>query len=304
MTGKRPRDDISYDAIVTVRAGSRSKTVDIPCPICGPLHKGASAKRKVMRTWAFAGDRISLHCVRCGAEGYVVPDGGSSQPLEKPAVPADFSDDDEREKKRRNAERAKRIWRETVPIAGTAGEAYLARRGIDIAAVPEHGGLRWHPRCWWKGNETAACVVARFTDTFTGEQRGIHRRPINGEMARTLGPMRGCVIRLWPDELVKTGLVIGEGVETTLAAATRITHHSTLLQPAWACGNAGNMEDFPVLAGIEALTILVDHDASGTGQDAAAACARRWLDAGREVIRLTPRQFGFDFNDIIRGSAA
>jgi putative DNA primase/helicase len=208
----------------------------------------------------------------------------------------------ENEVRQRNAEAAARIWKETVPIAGTAGEAYLARRGIELAAVPNYGGLRWHPRCPWCGHETLPCIVSRFGDALTGEPRGIHRRPINGETPRTLGPMRGCVIRLWPDDAVTTGLVIGEGVETVLAAATRIEHRGTLLQPAWAAGNAGNLAELPVLAGIEALTILVDHDASGTGQDAATACARRWLDAGRELVRLTPKIVGTDFNDI--GSAA
>ena len=44
--------------------------------------------------------------------------------------------------------------------------------------------------------------------------------------------------------------MLGEGVETTLAAATRIEHRGTLLQPAWAAGSAGNMAKFPVLTGI------------------------------------------------------
>jgi hypothetical protein len=116
--------------------------------------------------------------------------------------------------------------------------------------------------------------------------------------------MAACVIRLWPDNEVTTGLVIGEGVETTLAAATCIAHRGTLLQPAWACGGSGNLTAFPVLAGIEALTIIVDNDESGGGQDAAAKCARRWIDAGREVTRLTPKILGGDFNDIVRGKGA
>jgi hypothetical protein len=117
--------------------------------------------------------------------------------------------------------------------------------------------------------------------------------------------MSGCVIRLWPDGDVTTGLVLGEGIETTLAAATRITHRNTMLQPAWAVGSAGNMASFSVLAGVEAVTLLVDNDASGTGQNAAAQCARRWLAAGREVIRLTPKIVGTDFNNIVQqGSAA
>jgi hypothetical protein len=61
------------------------------------------------------------------------------------------------------------------------------------------------------------------------------------------------------------------------------------------------MANFPVLAGIKTLTLLVDHDRNGTGQAAAAKCARRWIAAEREVILLTPRELGADFNDIVSG---
>jgi hypothetical protein len=82
--------------------------------------------------------------------------------------------------------------------------------------------------------------------------------------------------------------VIGEGVETTLSAAS-MTFENTLLRPGWALGDAGHIRDFPVLPSIEALTILVDNDVSGTGQRAAEACARQWVDAGRDVVRLVPK---------------
>ena len=105
------------------------------------------------------------------------------------------------------------------------------------------------------------------------------------------------MIRLWPQELVGNRLVIGEGIETTLAAATCITHLGELLQPAWATGCANNMRRFPVIDGVEQLVILADNDASGTGQKAAAECAARWSDAGREVTVLIPPEVGTDFND-------
>lgn len=208
--------------------------------------------------------------------------------------------DEERERARRLG-LADRIWKEAIHIEGTPGALYFYKRSIDITLAPYFGSLRWHPKCPWGGG-AIGCVIARYTDAITGEPRSIWRRPIKkDEKPRTLGPMAGCVIRLWPDEAVTTELVLGEGIETTLAAALHITHRGTRLQPAWAAGCAGNMRDFPVLAGVEALTLLVDNDASGIGQEAAAACARRWLATGREVIRLTPKMTGSDFNDIVRG---
>jgi hypothetical protein len=197
------------------------------------------------------------------------------------------------------------IWREAVPIADTPGEDYLALRGIDLDDVPDRGGLRFHSHCPW-GNGRQPCIVARFTHAVTGAPLGIHRRPISipGAKPMSLGPISGGVIRLWPDEEVTTGLVIGEGVETTLAAATRITHHGTLLQPAWACGSAHALETFPPLAGIEELTILSDHDASGTGQKAAERCGECWAEAGTRVVILTPVDVGVDFNDLVRWTRA
>jgi Toprim domain len=106
---------------------------------------------------------------------------------------------------------------------------------------------------------------------------------------KALGPNANCVIRLWPDDAVERGLLIGEGIETTLAAATRIQLRGTLLRPAWATGDAGHLEKFPVLPGVEALTVLVDHDENGRGQRAATDCVRRWTAAGREVTQLIPR---------------
>jgi phage/plasmid primase-like uncharacterized protein len=202
--------------------------------------------------------------------------------------------------------RADAIWREAKPIADTAGEAYLLNRGIVLDEVPDRGALRYHPFCPFDGG-LQACIVARYTKTLTGVPLGIHRRPIHlvGTTPKAFGSTIGGVIRLWPDEDVSTGLVIGEGVETVLAAATRIEHRNTLLRPAWACGSAGAIATFPVLAGIEALTILADADAPDgrgrhPGQDAAATCAKRWSDAGREVTILTPRALGLDFNDLVR----
>ena len=60
-------------------------------------------------------------------------------------------------------------------------------------------------------------MVALFTDAITGEAKGIHRTALSatgGKIGRmTLGPIGGCVIRLWPDGSVEQGLVLGEGIE-------------------------------------------------------------------------------------------
>jgi putative DNA primase/helicase len=202
--------------------------------------------------------------------------------------------------------RALAIWSETADPRGTPVRRHLAARGIALDELPSriHAVLRWHPHCPW-GTDGArhGCMVALWTDAVSGEPRAIHRTAINDAGAKigrkTLGPNAGCVIRLWPDDEVERGLVVGEGIETTLAAATRIQHRGTLLTPAWATGDAGHLEKFPVLPGIEALTVLVDHDENGRGQRATAECARRWTAAGRQVTQLIPRIPGEDFADLV-----
>ena len=124
---------------------------------------------------------------------------------------------------------AERIWHQTTPL-GPDAIAYFCRRGIDIDAVPEYGGLRWHSRCPW-GSTTKRCVVGRYITAIGNEPRGVWRRPIDGGKPKALGPTTGCVIRIWPDDAVEGGLVLGEGVETALAAATRIELRGTLRRP-------------------------------------------------------------------------
>jgi hypothetical protein len=192
---------------------------------------------------------------------------------------------------------AQRIWKASSPL-GPEAIAYFDQRGIDIDAVPDHGGLRFHPNCPWESG-SKPCVVARYTMAIGNEPRGIWRRPIDGGKPKALGPTSGCVIRLWPDDAVEGSLVIAEGIETTLAAATRIEHRGTLLQPAWAAGSASNMASFPVLSGVEALTLLIDNDANDAGQRAGEECCSRWQVAGAEVTLLTPTILDADFNNVV-----
>jgi hypothetical protein len=287
-------------------AGGRFGKIDVACPLCGPQCKSpVNRKRKVLRIWRYDPDFASYNCARCGEHGCTAEEKSGSQRTQiratgrSPEIERAQQDDEER-----RAARALDIWREAVPILGTLAERYLIKRGIDIAELPNDmtDVLRWHPRCPWERGH-APCVIALWTDIRTCQPRAIHRTAISPQAERidrmSLGPNRGCVIRLWPDEDVEYGLVLGEGIESTLAAATNIQRRGTLLRPAWAAGDASHMRSFPVLPGIDALTLLVDHDTNNAGQDAAAECAGRWCTADKEVIRLTPRTADTDFNNIV-----
>jgi hypothetical protein len=65
--------------------------------------------------------------------------------------------------------------------------------------------------------------------------------------------------------------------------------------PAWALGSAGAVASLPVLHGIERLILLQENnDAS---RDALDRCGRRWMRAGRKVIRVRPDEGCDDLND-------
>lgn len=181
------------------------------------------------------------------------------------------------------------IWARSVPIDGTLAEAYLHNRGLAY----DGDALRF-----WHGGRA---MVGLITDVVTNEPIGIHRTFLDGNgrqrEKKMLGTAKGGVVRLSHDTEVASGLSIAEGIETALGAM------KFGVAPIWSCLSAGNITAFPVLAGIEALTIYADNDRSGTGQSAAYKCAERWHAAGREVTITMPEAVGEDIADIAERTA-
>jgi putative DNA primase/helicase len=174
---------------------------------------------------------------------------------------------------------AARLWASSESLVGTLAETYLASRGLSY-----HGdAIRFRPNC--------RSMIALMTDAVTGEPCGVHRTFLDGEgrkLDRKMkGRAKGAVVRLSADEDVTHGLGIAEGIETALA---------TGFLPTWACLSAGTIKTFPVLAGVEALTIFADHDHAGI--TAANECGRRWHAAGCEVTITAPSVVGADFADM------
>jgi DNA polymerase len=214
-------------------------------------------------------------------------------------VPA--TDDDE-EKARRRRDCALKLWAESVPILGTTAARYLSEvRKIDLAVLPSSidDALQFHSHCSFNGSRHP-CLVALMRHPTTDVPTGIHRialTPAGRKIDRQMLGHAGAV-KLWP---AGSTLVVGEGLETVLAAATRIPYREAPLQPAWALLNAYTLEQFSVLPHVERLIILVDHD--DAGKKAAAICTDRWQRAGRTVVCLTPTRAGADFNDLVMPEA-
>jgi phage/plasmid primase-like uncharacterized protein len=285
-----------------------------PCPICGGTDRfGVNLGKQVWncRGCQRGGDVIALveHLDGCdfvtACEILIAERRGNGSAEERPGhhskrfaqVDGDAKNDDPK-----RSSRALKLWYEAGPLSRLALD-YFRSRGIPELPLPgTHDVLRFHSRCPF-GTERHPCIIALLRNIVTNVPQAIHRTaltPDGKKLARkALGPKAGTAIKLWPDEDVTAGLVIGEGLETTLSAAAQVEHRGTLLRPAWAAVDAGNMAEFPVLPGVESLTVLVDNDESGRGQEAARECARRWLKARREAILLTPHNLGADFNDLV-----
>lgn len=197
---------------------------------------------------------------------------------------------------------ARRIWREAIPTEGTPVEAYFAGRGLRL---PAGALLRFHHECPRGRDERWPAMLALMTDPITGAPRGVHRTFLAGDgSGKAPGPMPAKmmagpagVVRLVPDAEVTLGLGLTEGIENALAVMQRYRWG-----PVWAAGSAGGIASFPVLPGVEALTVFADADDSGASVGAARRCAARWRRAGRRVWLVLPRP-GEDFNDVLRRAA-
>jgi hypothetical protein len=279
-----------------------------PCPVCGGTDRFAINIAKQVfncRGCEARGDVIDLvrWLDRCDVgEACETLTGGRPakhhrRPVvrEAPAIAPDTSEADDAR------QRAAALWGEAIPIAGTLAEFYLGARGLAVPPGASGRVLRFHSSCPFGPGVRHLCMLALFRAIAGDEPVAIHRTALTPDGRKidrkALGPIGGAAIKLTADEDVTYGLHIGEGVETMLAGMM------LGLAPAWALGTAGAIERFPVLAGVDCLTILVDCDAPDrngrrAGQESADECAVRWTDAGREVVRIIPIRIGEDFDDV------
>lgn len=200
--------------------------------------------------------------------------------------------------------RAVALWNEAGDALGSIVEVYLRSRGLDLNLfyiIQEV--IRYHPRCPWRDeaeNRTVyvPAMVAAMRSIETDTITAVHRTRLTPEGAkvdrRMLGIAAGAAVKIDGDDAVTGGLHIGEGIETVLAA------RQLDFLPAWALASAGAIASFEVLPGIECLTILAENDP--TNAKAVETCARRWHEAGREVVVVQPKR-GSDLNDHMRGAA-
>lgn len=184
-------------------------------------------------------------------------------------------------------------------MAGTLAEVYLVSRGLSLT---ETEALRFHPSCPRGKHERHPALIAKLTDIKGGDFRAIHRiflQPDGRDRLRdeiggklSLGLTKGTVARLSADEEVTTGLGLAEGIEDGIAIM------NSGWRPVWATVGRAGMASFPILDGIEALTLFCDNDAAG--RNAARSCAERWHAANGETRIIDLPAAIKDHNDLVR----
>jgi hypothetical protein len=186
-------------------------------------------------------------------------------------------------------------WQAARPVVGTTAETYLRARDLRFED-PAGRVLRFAARRARKSPcdelEYHPALLCALSDARSSEQCGIvniYLKPDGSDRLRdnkgktVTGRASGAVVMLSGFDEPTMGLILCEGVETGISLCQQE------VRPVWACGAAGTLAKFPVLGGIEGLTIAADADVPG--QRAAAELAARWRNAGCEV-RIVPPEAG------------
>ena len=146
-----------------------------PCPRCGGVDRfSINTAKQVWNCRGFGGGDVIdllLHLDDCDFNTAVAVLLGETSP-DYSHSPRQFRAElarRELEDGRRRMLDAAQIWDAATTLPQQAIN-YFAGRGIVLEDVPE-GALRWHPDCRWD-RETKPCIIARYTDTLTGEPRG------------------------------------------------------------------------------------------------------------------------------------
>ena len=193
-------------------------------------------------------------------------------------------------------EAALAVWRSAKPAAGTLVESYLASRGLHgsrpATTLRFHTGLKHPSGGIWpvmvalvtRGPDDAPLAIHR---TFLARD-GKGKAPVEPSKMM-LGPCRGGALRLAEPATV---LMVGEGIETCLAAMLATGH------PAWAALSTSGLRVLDLPSQVQDVIVLADGD--DPGEAAARDCAGRWKREGRRV-RIARPPHGTDFNDMLVG---
>jgi hypothetical protein len=193
-------------------------------------------------------------------------------------------------------EAARRLFVMSQPIRRTIVETYLRHRGIET--VHDAGALRFHPRCYYRPDESSPtetwpamiAAVTDLADRITGAHRtwlapdGIGKAPVDTPR-RAMGDLLGHAVRFGvPDDV----LAVGEGIETMLSLRQIMPS-----MPMAAALSANHLAAFLFPPTLRRLYIARDADLAG--DMALEVLTERAEGVGIEAVALSPRRG--DFNE-------
>lgn len=249
----------------------------------------------------------------------------------RPAPPPqdDASAAEQAEKRRRQAQA---MWLQAQPaIAGTPVAAYLAGRGIDLAALGRQpGALRFHPALWADEAQAKLPAMVAAVNDAAGQHVATHRTWLacaGGRWTKAplrtpkkvLGGIGDGFIPLWrgasqkPLRAAPEGdhIVVSEGIETGLSIALACPELRVV-----SAVSLGGLRRLALPAAIGTVTLAFDNDpppAADTPRDdrrwddyrkqqkAREAAIARYAGEGRVVKVAMPDVPGADWNDILQG---
>jgi hypothetical protein len=286
-------------AVVDRLTGGRIGTHDVPCPLCAPYKSLHGRRRNVLRIWRMEPGFAGYHCARCGEKSYVwdrhapAPDRVRLDKMRAEAAERN------RVHKADRLAKAKWLWSQRKPIAGTITETYLRdARGCGGPLPLTLGFLPANPAKGYPPAMIAAFGLAHEVEpgviTITdGAVRGVHVTRLlpdgsdreRGEGAKIMiGHSTGSPIVLAsPNDLL--GLAVAEGIENAL------TMQEATGLGAWAAGCASRL---PTLADaipdfIDCVTVVVDDDPDGHRHS--TTFSDRMRARGIEVRLVTPNRW-------------
>ena len=274
--------------------------IRLPCPQCS----GARGRERDACLSVHL-ERGIWYCHYCGWKGNLTRPGSYQNVANWPqSGPRQRSPDDIQ----RRQLALERIWRQAHAVTPTDQAArYLQRRGLWQEPVPEV--LRCHPRLPYRHDDDRytyhPALLATVQDPH-GTVASVHRIYLDNAGAKADVPVpkksmptpttvTGAAVRL--DTPTDT-LAVTEGIETGLAVRLSAG------VPVWAALSAGNLTALILPATVRLVLICADHDAGGTGEQAAKQLARRLLTEGRRVKMFMPSSPGTDWADGLQGGPA
>jgi hypothetical protein len=279
-------------ALLDQITGSRFGVFDIACPECGPERRSlANRVRKVMRVWRLESGFGTYHCARCGASGYTRDPFAAAPPDPvKGAAARKQVAERERLANIERRDKARWLWSQRRPIAGSPAEVYLREvRGYHgplpttlgyLPALGQH--LDAMIAAYGLAGEWEAGTLAIADDAVCAVHLtrlapdGLAKAGTDADKITIASPSGLPIVLAPPNDLL--GLAITEGIEDALSV-----HEATGLG-AWAAGSASFMPALgPVVPDyVECVTIYAHRDRAG--HDGAQRLAEGLHDRRIEVL--------------------